>query len=159
MTIRVEFYQKTGCGGNRQQLHWLREAGLEPEVKDLAMTPWTAERLQPFLAGLAVADWFNTSAPAVRDGLIRPAELSADEAMALILARPLLVRRPLIRAEAGHQAQPLYQCGFDLPALLAWLGMAAGVVEQMPASVGQCQKGVGHSGCHGHHHQDEEEAV
>ncbi|MCY0965324.1 ArsC/Spx/MgsR family protein [Parathalassolituus penaei] len=151
MAMQVQFYQKTGCGGNRKQLNWLREAGIDPEVLDLASTRWTAEQLTPFLAGMKVADWFNGSAPAVRDGLVKPDQLSAEEALALIIERPLLVKRPLIRAEADHQSEPLYLCGFDLPRLLAWLNLDNGIIERMPENPGSCQKGAGHMGCSGHH--------
>ncbi|HMW42005.1 MAG TPA: ArsC/Spx/MgsR family protein [Plasticicumulans sp.] len=127
----VVFFEKPGCGGNARQKAALRAAGHSLEVRDLLTWPWTAAQLQEWFSGLPVADWFNRSAPRVRDGEILPERLSAEAALALMLAEPLLIRRPLLEA-AGEK-----RVGWDQEAVDAWLGLAASA-----AAVGEgCPKG------------------
>lgn len=109
------FYEKPGCGGNARQQRLLRAAGVELEVRDLLGEPWNAATLAPFLAGRPVADWFNRAAPAVKSGEVDPERLDAEAALALLLERPILIRRPLIRLGEHHLA------GFDVAALNALL--------------------------------------
>ncbi len=107
----IVFYEKPGCATNRLQKQLLRATGLQLEVKDLLSEPWTGERLRPFFADKPVSEWFNPSAPAIKYGEVDPATLSAEEAIELMLAQPLLIRRPLIRYGEHFMA------GFDLPTL------------------------------------------
>ena len=81
----------------------LRAARHTLDVRDLLSWPWTAESLLPFLAPLPVADWFNRAAPRIKSGEIVPEALDAEAALALLLAEPLLIRRPLMAlGEAAH---------------------------------------------------------
>ena len=112
---RIVFYAKPGCATNARQQRLLRAAGIDLEVRDLLGEPWRAETLAPFLAGRPVADWFNRAAPAVKSGEVDPERLDAEAALALLLASPILIRRPLIRLGAHHLA------GFDVTALNALL--------------------------------------
>jgi len=111
------FYEKPGCVSNARQRALLVEIGHCLEVRNLLAEVWTPERLRPFFGTLAVADWFNPTAPRVRSGEVRPAGLSAAEALALMVADPLLIRRPLIEG-AG-----LCACGFAPGPLLDALGV------------------------------------
>jgi nitrogenase-associated protein len=97
----VSFWWKPGCAGNTRQIRQLEAAGCEVTVRDLLTEAWTAKRLQPFFEGQPVSKWFNTSAPAVKYGEIEIEKLDADAAMALLLANPLLIRRPLMAFEGG----------------------------------------------------------
>jgi nitrogenase-associated protein len=147
MAIRVQFYQKPGCINNRKQLNWLREAGIEPQVEDLLSTQWTAVSLRPFFTDKPVADWFNRTAPAVKQGEIVPAQLDESAALAAMLANPVLIRRPLICAQHPQQAQRLYMSGFDLAALLHWLGQTDAVSERVPSDIEICSKHPGAPSC------------
>ncbi|MNN65155.1 hypothetical protein D3C81_1806360 [compost metagenome] len=62
-----------------------------------------------------MAEWFNPAAPAVKSGAIDPQALDAEQALALLLAQPLLIRRPLISCGSLRMA------GFDAQALNALL--------------------------------------
>ena len=95
---KVVFYEKPGCGGNAKQKALLIAAGHELDVRDLLAEPWTADRLRAYFGAKPVADWFNPSAPRVKSGDIDPAKLGADEALALMVAQPLLIHRPLMEA-------------------------------------------------------------
>ena len=110
------FYEKPGCGNNARQKRLLLDAGHELVVRDLLSEPWTAERLQDFFAGLPVADWFNRAAPQVKSGEIVPERIDANTALALMLANPLLIRRPLMECDGKRIA------GFDTERVAAWIG-------------------------------------
>jgi nitrogenase-associated protein len=113
----IVFYEKPGCIGNARQKKLLVGLGHRLVVRDLLRTRWTAAELAGYLDGLAVRDWFNPSAPRVRDGLIDIDALDADAAMALLMAEPLLIRRPLIDSPHGRCA------GFLPGPVLAALGV------------------------------------
>lgn len=126
----IVFHEKTGCRGNARQKALLAAAGHRLIVRDIRHTPWTRQTLAPFFAGLPVADWFNRSAPAVKEGRIVPEALAADAALALLLADPLLIRRPLL--QVGDRCRS----GFDAAAIDAWIGLAG---LSAPANLEQCQ--------------------
>ena len=116
----VLFYEKPGCQGNARQKAALRAAGHTVIARDLLSEPWTTTRLRQHFGTRPVREWFNASSPRVRRGEVVPAALDADTALALMLADPLLVRRPLLEA-AGR-----YEAGFDTTLIDAWLGLAPG---------------------------------
>ncbi|MGE4482629.1 ArsC/Spx/MgsR family protein [Acidocella sp.] len=113
----ILFYEKPGCAGNARQKAALRAAGHRVTVRNLLAEPWTKARLLVFLSDLPVDEWFNMSAPTVKSGIVRPSALSRDEALDLLLAHPLLIRRPLL--EVGER-----RCvGFNAATLLTNLGL------------------------------------
>jgi len=146
----VTFYEKAGCQGNARQKAVLTAAGHQVEVRNLKAETWTEERLLQFLAPLPVADWFNRASPAVKSGEINPEELSADKAMKLLLAHPLLIRRPLM--EVGEERR----VGFDVAQVAAWIGLGdvpAGNLEACVHGDGGGESGKC-GGAEGHSHED-----
>ncbi|MBL8438514.1 MAG: hypothetical protein JNM61_09970 [Zoogloeaceae bacterium] len=135
---RISFWEKPGCGGNAKQKALLRAAGHELVVRDLLTEPWTAPRLLEFLAPLPVAQWFNLAAPRVKSGEVVPRALDQAEALALLLAEPLLIRRPLMEREDA----PRRMVGFDTARVDAWVGLQAAA----PAVGEGCAAAAGH-GC------------
>lgn len=116
----ILFFEKPGCGGNARQRLALEAAGHVLDVRSLWAEPWTREALLAWLAPLPVAAWFNRAAPRVKSGEVRPEALSADAALALLLAEPLLIRRPLMQnLDDGSR-----RVGFDTADIDAWLGLA-----------------------------------
>ncbi|NOS89720.1 MAG: nitrogenase-associated protein [Methylococcaceae bacterium] len=115
----ITFYEKPGCVNNTRQKQLLIAAGHQLTVKNLLSEPWQAEQLQAFFVGLAVRDWFNYSAPAIKYGELDTESLSATEALALMLDNPLLIRRPLMQSGTRRMA------GFDINAVTQWLGVDA----------------------------------
>lgn len=103
----VVFYEKPGCGTNARQKLALAKAGHTVEARSLLAEPWTAERLRGFFGDTPVATWLNPAAPAVKAGRVDPAAVTAEAALALMLADPILIRRPLVEAEGARCA------GFD----------------------------------------------
>ncbi|WP_448044897.1 ArsC/Spx/MgsR family protein [Bradyrhizobium liaoningense] len=111
----ILFYQKPGCGTNARQIRALEAAGHQVIAKSLLTEPWTAERLLAFFGATPVASWFNPAAPRVKSGDLKPAEIDAAGAIALMLDDPLLIRRPLVDVDGARCA------GFDrepIPSLL-----------------------------------------
>lgn len=107
----VIFYEKPGCINNTKQKRLLTFAGHLVVARNLLTEAWSSERLQPFFSSLPVSEWFNRSAPQVTGGKIDPDSVTADEAIRLIIAEPLLIRRPLMVIDG----QPVV--GFDAAAL------------------------------------------
>ncbi|SEJ79704.1 nitrogenase-associated protein [Pseudomonas linyingensis] len=137
----VVFYEKTGCATNSRQKQLLRAAGIDLQVRSLLDEPWSAERLRPFFAGRPVVEWFNRAAPAVKSGAVDPQQLSAEQALALLLAEPLLIRRPLIQWDAAHLL------GFDLAALNALLPAQQQLQAAAGGSDGCSREAHGHAAC------------
>jgi len=107
----VVFYEKPGCATNASQKLMLARAGHTVVAKSLLTEPWTAERLYAFFAGTAVPTWFNPASPRVKSGKIDPGAIEPVAALALMLADPLLIRRPLVETEqqccAGFDREPV----------------------------------------------------
>lgn len=115
----VVFYEKPGCANNARQKQLLAKAGHRLDVRDLLREPWTAARLGSFFGARPVAEWFNKAAPRVKSGAIDPASLDAETALALMLADPILIRRPLMEADGTRVV------GFDTAFVEAWIGLEA----------------------------------
>ena len=119
---RVVFYEKPGCGGNARQKAALRQSGHDLDVRDLLSTPWTADGLRAFFGDRPVREWFNAASPRVKSGAVKPEDLVAESALALMLADPLLIRRPLIEVDGRREV------GFDAAAIDAWIGLKPAAV-------------------------------
>lgn len=127
--VTVIFYEKPGCINNTKQKQLLMAAGHSVDARNLLTTPWTPERLLPFLQALPVPDWFNRSAPAIQAGDVVPESLDAEAALALLVAQPLLIRRPLL--QVGNQRQ----VGFDPKTVAAWIGLTPVSGPSLPSSL------------------------
>jgi nitrogenase-associated protein len=91
------FYEKPGCVGNQRQKKLLLGLGHQLQVRDLLSEKWTAESLRPFFGDRPVAQWFNDSAHKVKDGTVDIHGVDEAQALKLMLAEPMLIRRPLLR--------------------------------------------------------------
>lgn len=116
----VHFYEKPGCINNTRQKQLLSAAGHLLIIYDLLQHPWADEsdKLRAFFGDKPVTDWFNRSAPAIKNGLIDPAAVSESQAIQLMIADPLLIRRPLMEVDGQLMS------GFDQQQVDAWLGLA-----------------------------------
>lgn len=128
----VLFWEKPGCVNNTRQKKRLREAGHEVIEHNLLTEPWEATRLRRFFGTLPVAAWFNGSAPAVKQGLVLPETLDEEQALSLMLADPLLIRRPLMQVGGRCEA------GFDPVRVDAWIGLEP--EDAAPADWETCPK-------------------
>lgn len=113
----VIFYEKPGCANNARQKLLLEKAGHRLEVRNLLEEPWTAAALRSYFGSRPVFEWFNKAAPRVKSGEVDPAALGAEDALALMLSDPILIRRPLIEAEGERVV------GFDPGFIDTWIGL------------------------------------
>jgi len=120
----VYFYEKPGCINNTRQKGLLAAAGHTVQAKSLLTEKWTADRLRAFFGDLPVVAWFNPSAPRVREGEVLPETLDVGEALRLMLADPLLIRRPLMEVDGQRRV------GFDPAAVDAWIGLCGNEVRE-----------------------------
>jgi nitrogenase-associated protein len=113
----IVFYEKPGCGNNTKQKVWLAASGHTVLPKNLLIERWTAEKLRPFFGAMPIEKWFNPSAPSVKSGEIDPTAYTEEEALAMMVEQPLLIRRPLMDIEGELRA------GFEARAVDAWIGL------------------------------------
>ncbi|BBA79948.1 putative nitrogenase-associated protein [cyanobacterium endosymbiont of Rhopalodia gibberula] len=113
----VIFYEKPGCINNTKQKKLLQNAGHTLDVRNLLTTSWTLEKLRPFFCDRPVEEWFNPTAPRIKSGEIIPKQLDEKTALHLMIADPLLIRRPLI------QVKEVFQVGFDVKQIDSWIGL------------------------------------
>lgn len=140
----VTFFEKPGCSNNTRQKQILSAAGHQVLARDLLSEPWTAERLLRFFGNRPVAEWFNRAAPRIKSGEIVPETASAEQALALMLHEPLLIRRPLMEVGDSRMA------GFDQDKVEAWIGLAP--ENDTSQDVQTCRKSAheGQCGCASH---------
>lgn len=112
----IVFYEKPGCANNSRQKLLLKNAGHEVIARNLLTETWTAEVLHDFFGDLPVCEWFNRAAPRVKSGAIVPDVINANDALALMIADPLLIRRPLMECDSKRIA------GFDTARVADWIG-------------------------------------
>ena len=115
----VEFYAKPGCINNARQKKLLQDAGHEVIEHNLVAEPWDAGRLKRFFGDTPITEWFNPSAKAMKMGLVYPECLTEAQALRLLVADPMLIRRPLL--QVGERCQ----AGFDPVRINAWIGLDA----------------------------------
>lgn len=137
----VYFYEKPGCINNTRQKKLLVAAGHQVVALNLLTERWQPERLRPFFGKLAVRNWFNNSAPAIKQGEIEPENLTEQEALALMVNFPLLIRRPLM------QVGDRLMAGFDQYAVDNWIGLKETTSYQDMAS---CPRALAQTSCCGH---------
>ncbi len=113
----VIFWEKPGCAGTARQKALLARSGHSLDVRNLLSEPWTAAGLRLFFGARPVSEWFNKSSPRVKSGEVRPEALGEAAALTLMLADPLLIRRPLM--ESGRRRE----AGFEPERIAAWIGL------------------------------------
>lgn len=118
--VDVVFYEKPGCINNTRQKKLLRQAGHTLVEKNLLTENWAQKPdvLRDFFADKPVYDWFNPSAPDIKQGLIDPRSVNQQQAIKLMMGNPLLIRRPLMEVEGKRQS------GFDESKVNQWIGLA-----------------------------------
>lgn len=119
----VHFFEKPGCVSNARQKQLLIKSGHELIIHDLLKQPWREDlaKLRSFFGELPVADWFNRSAAAIKNHEINPEGVNEQQAIDLMVADPILIRRPLLEAN-GHRC-----VGFDIEYIQTWIGLATDV--------------------------------
>jgi nitrogenase-associated protein len=112
----IIFFEKPGCINGGKQKAILRAAGHSLSCIDILKYPWSPEKLLRFVTGKNPSEMINYTAPAVKKGELVPEHLSFKEAVNLMVADPILIKRPLI-AVNGLNIQ-----GFSDSRLTPYLG-------------------------------------
>jgi nitrogenase-associated protein len=120
----IIFYEKPGCVNNTKQKAILHAAGHAVKARNLLTQSWSPETLYQFLKDRPQWEWFNRTAPQIREGEIIPEKLDQETALELMVKYPILIRRPLIQIGDRRTV------GFDLAKLNGWLDLKA-VKEQV----------------------------
>ncbi|HLT29154.1 MAG TPA: Spx/MgsR family RNA polymerase-binding regulatory protein [Myxococcaceae bacterium] len=88
-----------GCGTCKKALRWMKERGLDAEVRPIVTSPPTRAELDRWipLSGLPIRKWLNTSGRSYRE-LGKEAVTGADEATLKdwLAADGKLVKRPVL---------------------------------------------------------------
>ena len=118
--VDIVFYEKPGCINNTRQKKRLQKSGHTVIAKNLLTEHWAekAEQLREFFGDKPVSEWFNRSAPAIKNGDIDPSAVTEEQALALMIYEPLLIRRPLLQVGSEKTA------GFDERYLEHWIGLS-----------------------------------
>lgn len=112
----ITFFKKPGCINGEKQKDILRAAGHRLRCIDILSYSWSCENMLVFVAGKAPVEMMNHSAPAIKKREIIPERLSFAEAVEMMVADPLLIKRPLVEVD-GLNIQ-----GFMDPRLAPYLG-------------------------------------
>lgn len=96
MKTTIRFFEKPHCTGNARQKAILLSAGHRLITENLLEFPFTREELRSFFGALPVAQWFNPLSPKVKSGEVDIHRMDEAQALAAMLAEPLLIRRPLM---------------------------------------------------------------
>lgn len=132
----IIFYEKPGCVNNTKQKAILQSAGHTVKARNLLTQSWSPEILYRFLKERPLWEWFNRTAPQIREGEIVPEKLDEQTALELMVKYPILIRRPLI------QIGDRFTVGFDLVKLNAWLNLKNAGEEAKSLDLETCPRTV-----------------
>jgi nitrogenase-associated protein len=138
----IEFWEKPGCAGNARQRALLEKAGHRLNVHNLLAGSLAREELAAFFGQRPVREWFNRSAPAIKNGLVDPEKQTPESALELMLKQPILIRRPLMKIGGVRLV------GFDLSALEEIVGRLPNSPIRLDGCVHADDQATGCSGGH-----------
>jgi nitrogenase-associated protein len=107
----IRFFEKPGCTGNARQKALLQGAGHTIESFDILTYQFTKDELRSYFTSQDTADWFNKSAPAIKNGNLDISSLSEADALDMMMSDHILIRRPLIEVNGMKFS------GFDIDLL------------------------------------------
>lgn len=96
MKATIRFFEKPLCTGNARQKAILLSAGHRLIIENLLEFVFTQEELRSFFGALPIPQWFNALAPKVKSGEVDIHNMDEERALEVMLADPLLIRRPLM---------------------------------------------------------------
>lgn len=130
----LEFYEKPGCGANARQKAKLQAVGCTLAVKDLLKTKFDHSELLSFFGQKPLNEWFNMSAPQIKDGSVNPENINEDEAIAMMIKEPILIKRPLIKKG------DIKISGFDTLEIKEKLGLDVGETPESCRKNDKCRQ-------------------
>jgi len=96
-------YHNPACGTSRNALALVRATGEEPRVVEYLKTPPTRQELQGLIArmGVPVRDILRRKGTPYEDLGLDDPSVTDDELLDAMLARPILIDRPIVVTERG----------------------------------------------------------
>ncbi len=104
MSDTITVYEKPTCTKCREMDRLLRESGISYEKVNYYIAPLTEPKLRELLEKMKLTprDLLRTSEPIYRELGLGKGEFSDDELIALMIANPDLIQRPIV--ERGKRA-------------------------------------------------------
>jgi len=100
--MKIDFYQKKGCINNTKQIQLLEDKGHVLNIINIFDAHFTPSDLRKFFGNKPVMEWFNPTAPRIKNGEVVPEQLSENQAIDEMIADRFLIKRPLITLEDEH---------------------------------------------------------
>ncbi len=113
----VTIFHNPDCSKSRQTLDLVRAQGIEPKIVLYGETGWTEDRLRGLLArmGASARDILRTGEA---EAAVLGTNASDEAIIALMIAHPILVERPIVETPLGVVvARPVERVFEVLPAL------------------------------------------
>lgn len=102
--MSLTIWSYAGCGACKSAIKWLREQGIDADVRAIVEAPPDVETLRGLWqrSGLPLDKLFNISGNSYREGGFkdRLATMSDDQKLAALAADGKLIKRPLVDAGA-----------------------------------------------------------
>lgn len=124
----ILFFEKPGCINNTKQKTILAANGHTVIALSLLEHRFRPEELRAYFGDLPIPQWFNPTAPRIKNGEIDPTTMDEGHAIAAMLADRLLIRRPLMDVEGWKTV------GFVPEVLAPHLGDVPAALEACPKS-------------------------
>ena len=123
----IIFYGKLNCINNNKQVSLLKAAGHNVEIRDILAEDFKQGCLRGYFGSMPVKEWFNMTAPAIKNGDVSVDSMTETEALDAMVQDKYLIRRPLMDIQ-GKKI-----CGFRYDELDLMIGLAAvkGKEEEM----------------------------
>jgi arsenate reductase (glutaredoxin) len=101
---KITIYEKPTCSKCREADKLLRESGVDYEKINYIITPIGEAKLRELIGkmGIAPIELLRTGEPAFRELGVNARDLSDEEIIALLVAHPELLQRPIV--ERGARA-------------------------------------------------------
>lgn len=106
--LKIIFYEKPGCSGNKKQKELLEQNKISFDTKSILDTPWDITTLNQFFQGLEKEQIINQFAPQIKNNEIDIKKLTKGQLISMMIEQPILIKRPLL--EIGNHKI----CGFDI---------------------------------------------
>ncbi|AMA57235.1 arsenate reductase (glutaredoxin) [Bradyrhizobium sp. CCGE-LA001] len=101
--MSVTIYHNPACGTSRNTLAMIRQSGVEPDIIEYLTTPPSREKLVGLIAamGMTARALLREKGTPYRDLGLDDPKWSDDELIDQMLARPILINRPIVVTPKG----------------------------------------------------------
>jgi arsenate reductase len=98
--MTVTIYHNPRCSKSRETLKLIETRGLKPKIVDYLKTPPSAAELKAILKrlGLKPEELLRKGEPLYAELGLKDRQLEADALIALMVANPILIERPIVVA-------------------------------------------------------------